>query len=165
MIESDWDMLCNHTDELMATGLHPGRHEAMLEAQRRNPHLDRTPPGMKPMTPTSRPMASGNAEAELDRQARQLEREDRITYAAYQRALIANPRLCIADLEQHPARPERADPTQPSLSASRRLSFAALEESRRSWPCSGCHSDPACDAGFCRISEGRRLTARSRLSR
>jgi hypothetical protein len=48
----------------------------MLEAQRRNPHL----------TPTARPASTGNAEAELDRQARQMEREDRITYAAaYQR--------------------------------------------------------------------------------
>ena len=44
MIESDWDKLCDHTDELMATGRYPGRYEAMLEAQRRNPHLDKTRP-------------------------------------------------------------------------------------------------------------------------
>ncbi|MGE5623892.1 MAG: hypothetical protein ACM3UP_02585 [Methanocella sp.] len=31
MIESDWDLLCNITDELMATGRYPGRHEAMKE--------------------------------------------------------------------------------------------------------------------------------------
>jgi len=66
-------------------------------------HLDPTPPGMKPVKPTARPLASGNAEAELDRQARQMEREDRITCAAaYQRALIANPRLYTAYLDQHP---------------------------------------------------------------
>jgi hypothetical protein len=41
-----------------------------------HPHLDPTPPGMKPMKPTARPLASGNAEAELDRQACQIERED-----------------------------------------------------------------------------------------
>jgi hypothetical protein len=40
MIESDWDKLCDHTDELMATGRYPARFEAMREAQRRNPHLD-----------------------------------------------------------------------------------------------------------------------------
>ena len=103
MIESDWDKLCDHTDELMATGRCPGRYEAMREAQRRNPHLDKTPPGMTAMTPTARPASTGNAEAELDRQARQMEREDRITYAAaYQRALLANPRLYTAYLDQHP---------------------------------------------------------------
>jgi mRNA interferase HicA len=51
MIASDWDKRCDCTDELMATGRYPGRHEAMLETQRQNPHLDRTPPGMKPMIP------------------------------------------------------------------------------------------------------------------
>ena len=103
MIESDWDKLCDTTDELMATGRYPGRYEAMLEAQRQNPHLDRTPPGMKPLKPTARSASTGNAEAELDRQARQMEREDRITYAAaYQRALLANPRLYTAYLDQHP---------------------------------------------------------------
>jgi hypothetical protein len=25
MIESDWDKLCDHTDELMTTGRYPGR--------------------------------------------------------------------------------------------------------------------------------------------
>jgi hypothetical protein len=104
MIESDWDKLCDATDELMATGRYPGRYEAMLEAQRQNPHLDRTPPGMKSLRPTvARPVPNGNAEAELDRQARQMEREDRITYAeAYRRVLIANPRLYTAYLDQHP---------------------------------------------------------------
>jgi len=67
MIESDWDKLCDCTDELMATGLYPSRYEAMKEAQRRNPNLDRTPPGMTAMTPTARPASTGNAEAELDR--------------------------------------------------------------------------------------------------
>ena len=103
MIESDWDTLCDHTDELLATGRYPSRHAAMRGAQRQNPHLDRTPPAMKPMKPTARPLASGNAEAELDRQARQIEREDRIIYAAaYQRALLANPRLYTVYLHQHP---------------------------------------------------------------
>ena len=37
MIESDWDKLCDHTDELVATGRYPGRYEAMKEAQRHNP--------------------------------------------------------------------------------------------------------------------------------
>ena len=102
MIESDWDKLCGHTDELMATGRYPGGYEAMLEAQRQNPHLDKTPPGMTAMTPTARPASTGNAEAELDRQARQMEREDRITYAeAYRRVSTANPRLYTAYLEQH----------------------------------------------------------------
>lgn len=103
MIESDWDKLCDHTDELMATGRYPARYEAMKEAQRRNPHLDRTPPGMTAMTPTARPASTGNAEAELDRLARQAQAEQRITYAeAYRRVLIANPRLYTAYLEQHP---------------------------------------------------------------
>lgn len=102
MIESDWDKLCDTTDELMATGRYPGRYEAMLEAQRQNPHLDPTPPGMTAITPTARPASTGNAEAELDRQARQMEREDRITYAeAYRRVLVANPRLYTTYLEQH----------------------------------------------------------------
>ena len=103
MIESDWDTLCDHTDALLATGRYPSRHEAMLEAQRQNPHLDPTPPGMQPMKPTAHPPATSNAEAELDRLARQIEREDRIPYAAaYQRALQANPRLYKAYLHQHP---------------------------------------------------------------
>ena len=103
MIESDWDKLCDHTDELMATGRYPARYEAMLEAQRRNPHLDKTPPGMTAMTPTARPASTGNAEAELDRLARQAQAEQRITYAeAYRRVLMANPRLYTAYLEQHP---------------------------------------------------------------
>ena len=103
MIESDWDKLCDTTDELMATGRYPARYEAMKEAQRRNPHLDKTPPGMTAMTPTARSASTGNAEAELDRLARQAQSEQRLTYAeAYRRVLIANPRLYTAYLEQHP---------------------------------------------------------------
>lgn len=87
----------------MATGRYPSRSAAMQEAQRRNPHLDRTPPGMTSMTPTARPASTGNAEAELDRLARQAQAEQRITYAeAYRRVLLANPRLYTAYLEQHP---------------------------------------------------------------
>ncbi|MCX6621306.1 MAG: hypothetical protein NTY38_09535 [Acidobacteria bacterium] len=52
---------------------YPGRYEAMLEAQRQNPHLDRTPPGMKSMRPTAaRPMPSGNAEQQLNAAAKQI---------------------------------------------------------------------------------------------
>lgn len=105
-MQSDWDTLCDHTDELMATGRYLGRYEAMLEAQRRNPHLDRAPPGMTAMPPTACPASSGNAEAELDRLARQAQSEQRITYAeAYRRVLIANRRLYTAYLEQHPRQP------------------------------------------------------------
>ena len=40
---------------------------------------------------------------QLDRLARQMESGERITYAAaYQRVLLANPRLYTAYLEQHP---------------------------------------------------------------
>ena len=105
MMQTDWDTLCDYTDELMATGRYPGRYEAMKEAQRQNPHLDPTPPGMKPMRPTAMRPAStgGNAEAELDRLARQMQAVERITYAdAYRRVLMANPRLYTAYLEQHP---------------------------------------------------------------
>ena len=74
-----------------------------LEAQRPNPHLDKTPPGMTAMTSTARPASTGNAEAELDRLARQAQSEQRITYAeAYRRVLMANPRLYTACLEQRP---------------------------------------------------------------
>lgn len=74
----------------------------MLEAQRRIPHLDRTPPGMAAMTPTARP-SSENAEAEVDREARQTQSEKRIACAkACRRVLMANPRLYRAYLEQHP---------------------------------------------------------------
>ena len=46
--------------------------------------------------------AGGNAEAELDRLARQAQSEQRITYAAaYRRVLMDNPRLYTAYLEQH----------------------------------------------------------------
>ena len=86
MIESDWDKLCDHTDELIATGRYPGRYEAMLEAQRRNLHLDRTPPGMTAMTPTARPASTGNAEA-------------------CRRVPIANPRLRT---QRRPVRPPAA---------------------------------------------------------
>ncbi len=58
---------------------------------------------MTSMTPTARPASTGNAEAELDRLARQAQSEQRITYAeAYRRVLMANPRLYTAYLEQHP---------------------------------------------------------------
>ncbi len=32
MIESDWDALCDITDELMATGRYPGRHASWFRA-------------------------------------------------------------------------------------------------------------------------------------
>jgi hypothetical protein len=93
----------DHTDELMATGRCPDRYEAMKEAQRRDPHLDSTPPGITSMTASARPVSTGNAETELDRLARQMQSAERITCAdAYRRLLIANPRLDTAHLEQRP---------------------------------------------------------------
>jgi hypothetical protein len=105
MIESDWDTLCDITDELMATGRYPGRHEAMKEAQRQNPHLDPTPPGMRSMRPTAaRPApTSGNAEQQLNAMAKQLAAARHITFAqAYVQALKENPRLYQQYLAQHP---------------------------------------------------------------
>jgi hypothetical protein len=105
MIESDWDALCDITDELMATGRYPGRYEAMLEAQRQNPHLDRTPPGMQSLWPTAaRPApTSGNAEQQLNSMAKQLAAARHITFAqAYVQALTENPQLYTAYLAQHP---------------------------------------------------------------
>ena len=104
MIESDWDALCDITDELMATGRYPGRHEAMKEAQRQNPHLDSTPPGMQSMR--SGPGAvsgGGNAEQQLNVMAKQIAAARHIPFAqAYVQALMENPRLYTAYLEQHP---------------------------------------------------------------
>jgi hypothetical protein len=101
-MQSDWDTLCDYTDELMATGRYPGRHEAMKEAQRRNPHLDPTPPGMKPMRPTAH-AAAGNAEQQLNAAAKQIAAARHITFAqAYVQALKENPRLYTAYLEQQP---------------------------------------------------------------
>jgi len=105
MIESDWDALCDITDELMATGRYPGRHEAMKEAQRQNPHLDPTPPGMKPMRPTAARPAStgGNAEQQLNAMAKQLSAARHIPFAqACVLALMENPQLYTAYLAQHP---------------------------------------------------------------
>jgi hypothetical protein len=107
MIESDWDALCDTTDELMATGRYPGRYEAMKEAQRRNPHLDPTPPGMKPTRPVMRPgsVTGGNAEQQLNAAAKQIAAARRITFAqAYVQALMENPHLYTAYLEQHQPR-------------------------------------------------------------
>lgn len=101
MIESDWDVLCNITDELMATGRYPGRHEAMKEAQRQNPHLDPTPPGMKPRTSTVRTV-TGNAEQQLNAMAKQIAVARNITFSqAYVEAMVQNPHLYRAYLEQH----------------------------------------------------------------
>jgi hypothetical protein len=104
MIESDWDKLCDHTDELMATGRYPGRHEAMKEARRQNPHLDPTPPGMQSLRPTAaRPAPSGNAEQQLNAMARQIAAARHITFTqAYVQALMENPHLYTAYLAQHP---------------------------------------------------------------
>jgi len=100
-MQSDWDTLCDHTDELMATGHYGGRYEAMREAQRRNPHLDPTPPGMQPMRPTTtRPMAGASAEAQLDAAARQIAADRRISFArAYVEALT--PQLYQQYLAEH----------------------------------------------------------------
>jgi hypothetical protein len=105
MIESDCDALCDITDELMATGRYPGRHEATKEAQRQNPHLDPTPPGMQSLRPTAaRPMpAGGNAEQQLNAMAKQLAAARHIPFAqAYVQALMENPHLYTAYLEHHP---------------------------------------------------------------
>jgi hypothetical protein len=104
MMQTDWDTLCDYTDELMATGRYPGRHEAMLEAQRRNPHLDPTPPGMKPMRPTVHAPTGGNAEQQLNAMAKQIAAARRITFAqAYVQALNSNPALHVAYLREHEA--------------------------------------------------------------
>ena len=89
MMQSDWDTLCDCTDELMATGQYGGRSDAMREAQRRNPRLDPTPPGMQSVRPTgTRSVAAGNAEAQLDAAARQIAAARRISFAqAYVEAL------------------------------------------------------------------------------
>lgn len=105
MIESDWDALCDITDELMATGSYPGRYEAMKDAQRQNPHLDPTPPGMQSVRPTAmRPQATGgNAEQQLNAMAKQLAAARHITFAqAYVQALMEHPQLYTAYLAQHP---------------------------------------------------------------
>jgi hypothetical protein len=104
MMQTNWETLCDITDELMATGRFPARHEAMLEAQRQNPHLDRTPPGMKPMRPTAgHGHIGGNAEQQLHAAATRIAAARRITFAAaYVQALKENPRLYTAYLEQHP---------------------------------------------------------------
>lgn len=102
MMQTDWDTLCDYTDELMATGRYPGRHEAMLEAQRQNPHLDRTPPGMKPMRPAAH-AAAGNAEQQLNVMAKQIAAARHITFAqAYVQALKENPHLYQQYLDQRP---------------------------------------------------------------
>jgi hypothetical protein len=96
MMQTDWDVLCDYTDRLMATGRYPSRYDAMREAQRRNPHLDPTPPGTQAVRPAAR-AATGNAEAELDRLARQVQAEQRTSYAeAYRRVLLQNPHLYTA---------------------------------------------------------------------
>jgi hypothetical protein len=102
MIESDWDLLCNITGELMATGRYPGRHEAMKEAQRRNPHVDPTPPGMKKPRTSSVRTAVGNAEQQLNAAAKQIAAAKNITFSqAYVQAVVENPHLYRAYLEQH----------------------------------------------------------------
>jgi hypothetical protein len=104
MMQTDWDTLCDYTDELMATGRYPGRYEAMLEAQRQNPHLDRTPPGMQSLRPAAaRTVPSGNAEQQLNAMAKQLAAARHIPFAqAYVQALMENPQLYTAYLAQHP---------------------------------------------------------------
>ncbi|HWB96388.1 MAG TPA: hypothetical protein VG672_06790 [Bryobacteraceae bacterium] len=103
MIESDWDGLCDITDELMATGRYPGRSEAMKEAQQQNPHLDPTPPGMAAMTSSARPASTGNAEQQLNAMAKQIAAARHLTFAqAYVQALMENPQLYTAYLAQHP---------------------------------------------------------------
>jgi len=98
-MQSDWDTLCDLTDELMATGCYASRHDAMKDAQRRNPHLDATPPGTKP---AARP-AMGNAEQQLNAAARQIAAARHITFAqAYVVALAQNPHLYQEYLAQHP---------------------------------------------------------------
>jgi hypothetical protein len=104
MMQTDWDTLCDYTDELMATGRYPARHEAMLEAQRQNPHLDPTPPGMQSLRPTAaRTVPGGNAEQQLNAMAKQIAAARHITFAqAYVQALKENPRLYQQYLAQHP---------------------------------------------------------------
>ena len=105
MIESDRDALCDITDERMATGRYPGRHEAMKEAQRQNPHLDPTPPGIQALRPTAaRPApAGGNAEQQLNALAKQLAATRHIPFAqAYVQALMENSQLYTAHLAPHP---------------------------------------------------------------
>jgi hypothetical protein len=75
----------------------------MLAAQRRNPHLDATPPGVKPMRPAAH-VVGGNAEQQLHAIATKLAAARRITFAqAYVEVLNSNPALYVAYLREHEA--------------------------------------------------------------
>ena len=73
----------------------------------RNPRLDPTPPGMKPMRPVMRPgtgaITSGdNAEQQLNAMAKQIATARNITFSqAYVEPMVGNPHLYRAYLEQH----------------------------------------------------------------
>lgn len=98
--QSDWDVLCDHVDELMATGRYPSRHAAMQEAKRLHPELDHRPPTSSGATPAR---MGCNAEAQLTAAAKQIMAAKRTTFAqAYVQALAENPHLYQAYLSQHP---------------------------------------------------------------
>lgn len=106
--ETDWDRLCDITDELMKTGRFQFRNDAMLEAQRLNPHLDRSGPGAKynlklGSRAHNAPSAGGGAEAQLAAKAKQVSEQRQISFAqAYVQAMSENPNLYVQYLHEHP---------------------------------------------------------------
>ncbi len=100
--QNSWDEYCDRIDTLMQTGNYRSRHEAGLAVKRTFPHLAAaTPPGMQSNS-SGRSATYGNAEAELDRLAKQIAAERHVSFAqAYVEVLSQNPRLYEAYLREH----------------------------------------------------------------
>lgn len=92
---TSWEEYCSRIDELLAANpeRYGSRYEAGLEVRRRYPHLANAKPG-EAVPVRSAPVATGNAEAQLNAAVRQIAATEGLnSYEAYVAAVVQRPEL------------------------------------------------------------------------
>lgn len=100
--KTSWDEYCGRIDELLAANpdRYGSRYEAGLEVKRRYPHLANAKPG-EAVPVRSAPVATGNAEAQLNAAARQIAATEGMSfYEAYVATVAQRPGLYQQYLHQ-----------------------------------------------------------------